>query len=506
MENTTHMDYACRVAGAVFNLLCCDDYGRADSISRRFNISRSTLYRKKNLFLGLFSGAGRPEKTAPSVADFKKRLEESQRKVEELNREIEKHKQARAAEIAKVTFLLIAVGLSGRVIAWILRMAFGLKANHSGILKQTKQYAAIATKLMQDYFHPCAKIVAIDEVFVEQLAVFVAVASRSLLICNASVYNRRTEKNWSSFLDEMENMEGTVSDRGRSILAAVGKRENHTHQSDLFHCKHTITPELSKLQTQCYGLINKEEQARQKLEKRKASGKDTRGAACTLRAVKNRCAEKIELFDHLEQAVNLAFDALRLSNGSTFNRSEQTRQTLAFVCDWIAYIHPRWKKVISALEDPHLLRYMDVAHEQIAMIDVDATDAVEREFILATLTRLWEQQAHRRWRGKSVIIPDDVLADLHQRCSNLDSVRDRLFGILENIVKSSSAVECINSRIGFFRYSKKRFSDEFANFICVIHNLTPFLDGKRKGQTPADIENVPLPTKDIFELFGVIHD
>lgn len=504
MEKTMHADYVCRVAGAVFNLLCCDDYGRVDFVSRRFNISRSTLYRKKDLFLELFGSAGRPGRTASSVGDFKKRFEVSERKVGELNREIEKHKQARTAEIAKLTFLLIAVGLSGRVIAWILRTAFGLKANHSGILKQAKQYAAIATKLMQDYFHPCAKIVAVDEVFVEQLPVFVAVAPRSLLVCNASVYGKRTEENWSTFLDEMENMEGTVSDRGRSILAAVGKRENHTHQSDLFHCKHTIMPELLKLETQCYGLINKEEQARQKLEKRKAYCKDVRGAACTLRAAKKKCAEKIELFDHLEQAVKLAFDALRLSNGSTFNRSEQARQTLAFVCDWIACIHPRWKKVISALKDQHLLGYMDVAHEQIAVIDVDATGAVDREFVLATLTRLWEQQAHRRWRGRSVIIPQDVLADLHQRCPNLDSVRDRLFGILENTVKSSSAVECINSRIGFFRYSKKRFSDEFANFICVIHNLTPFLDGKRKGKTPAGIENVPLPTKDIFELFGVI--
>ncbi len=109
MENMMHADYVCRVAGAVFNLLCCDDYGRVDSISRRFNISRSTLYRKKDLFLKLFGRAGRPRRTAPSVPDFKKRFEESERKVGELSREIEKHKQARTAEIAKLTFLLIAV-------------------------------------------------------------------------------------------------------------------------------------------------------------------------------------------------------------------------------------------------------------------------------------------------------------------------------------------------------------------------------------------------------------
>ena len=83
--------------------------------------------------LKFFSGAGRPGRTAPSVGDFKKRFEESQRKVGELNREIEQLKQARTAEIAKLTFLLIAVGLSGRVIAWILRTAFGLK--DGGVIK-----------------------------------------------------------------------------------------------------------------------------------------------------------------------------------------------------------------------------------------------------------------------------------------------------------------------------------------------------------------------------------
>jgi len=87
----------------------------------------------------------------------------------------------------------------------------------------------------------------------------------------------------------------------RWLLALLisGMQQHHTHQSDLFHCKHTIMPELLKLETQCYSLINKEEQARQKLEKRKAYCKDIRGAVCTLRAAKKTYAEKIGLFDHL---------------------------------------------------------------------------------------------------------------------------------------------------------------------------------------------------------------
>lgn len=129
---------------------------------------------------------------------------------------------------------------------------------------------------------------------------------------------------------------------------------------------------------------------------------------------------------------------------------------------------------------------------------------MEREYVLAALTFYWEQQAPRRWRGKAVVVPKNVLAELKQCCQNLEQVMEELFEILEDVPRASSAVECINSRIGFFRYGKKRFNDDFANFICVMHNLTPFLDGKRKGKSPVDIEGITLPTTDIFELFDVI--
>ncbi len=500
-----YADYTCNVAGAMYNLLLCDDYGRIKFLTRHFGISRSTLYRKKTAFEELFKDPGRPSlgevQLAPSLEE---QLEEATRTIALLGQEVELGQERRSVEISRIRFLLIATGLSGRLIAWILRMAFDVKSNHTDILKLTQQFSSIATTLMQTYFHPCATTAAIDEVFIENLPIFIAVTPQSLLICNAGVYEKCTEKNWSSFLGEMENLTGTVSDRGRSILAAVGKLEDHSHQSDHFHCKHTIMKELRKIEARCYSLITQEEMAMKKLEKCKLAGKDARGAAAALRTASKKCTEEIELFDNLEQAVKFGFDALTLSNGLCFNSSTDARQDLDFVCEWITHIHPQWKKVISAFNDPHLLEYMDLAHEHIKGIHVDTTCILEREYILATLTRLWEEQARKRWRGKDVKIPETILTDLSRTCTNLWQVCRQLFEILENTSKSSSAVECINSRIGFFRYSKKRFSDDFANFICAIHNLTPFRDGKRKGKSPAEIENVELPTNDIFELFGVI--
>jgi hypothetical protein len=146
---------------------------------------------------------------------------------------------------------------------------------------------------------------------------------------------------------------------------------------------------------------------------------------------------------------------------------------------------------------------MEKVHDALKKITVKGINPLDREYVFAVLISLWEEQAPRRWRGKEIIIPKKVRTDLKRCCPNLDSLCQELFKVLKSIPKASSAVECINSRIGFFRYSKKRFNDEFANLISVVHNLTPFLDGIRKGKSPAQIEKVKLPTMDIFELFEV---
>ena len=89
------------------------------------------------------------------------------------------------------------------------------------------------------------------------------------------------------------------------------------------------------MEKKCYGLITKEEQARINLEKCKAAGKGARKSAAKLRRVREACVTAIECFDNLEQAIDMAFDALRLSHGITLNNEKQARQTLEFVCEWI---------------------------------------------------------------------------------------------------------------------------------------------------------------------------
>lgn len=127
----------------------------------------------------------------------------------------------------------------------------------------------------------------------------------------------------------------------------------------------------------------------------------------------------------------------------------------------------------------------------------------DRQFVLVTLAQLWQDQAQHRYRGKSVIIPERIQHQLQSRCANLSEVQTHLFRVMDQLHRASSGVERVNSRAGFYRYSKRRFSGDFANLIAVWHNLSPFEDGKRARQSPAQILNIKLPSYDLFEPFNV---
>ncbi len=117
--------YACNVAGAVFNWLCSNDYGRGEFICRYFRISRSTLYRKVTSFRhALCNTPGHPPKdeTQTSIRQLKKKCSILKSENDDLVRALKEQHKRYEQNIRKLTFMLIAIGLSGRVITWILEI------------------------------------------------------------------------------------------------------------------------------------------------------------------------------------------------------------------------------------------------------------------------------------------------------------------------------------------------------------------------------------------------
>lgn len=480
-------------------------YGRIQWVSKHFGISRPTLYRIRNTFLQkVCQGPGRRCKSPlqrqedAKQADLRQKFAELQRQLEQTQIRLD-----RAQNLA--LFWLIARGLPARGIAQFLRDCFGVPANRTDILAMTKQYAQKATDLMKTHFWPLATDVDLDEIFVEGDPLYIATDPKSMAIVKTAMEDERTTDVWSRFLQDMPNLSRTTSDRGQAILGAVQKRPSLNHQSDTFHLKSLLHNELNIMEKRCYGLIAQEADLLHRQNNTFSKGRDGRKLGRWCRVMKDKTATAIAQFDELEQAVHVAFDALRLTTAQeTFNTSTRARESLDLTRTWIHEHMPKgWKRVKSALQDPALFTFLDELHAALPAIRVDAVYPGDRESILVSLARLWEQQAPQRYRGRPVVIPQSIEQDLLTRCRNLPEIKNDLFALLDSIHRASSAVECINSRVGFYRYSKRRFSTDFANLIAIWHNLTPFEDGKRAHQCPARILGAKLPSYDIFELFNV---
>jgi hypothetical protein len=494
------------VASALRNILQPQPtYGRIQWVSKHFGISRPTLYRIRNAFLKeVCQGPGRGSKSPHQrqeealQAEQRQMIAEFQRQLEQMQGRLDRAKN-------RALFWLIARGLSARGIGQFLRDCFEVPANRTDILAMTEQYAMRATELMKTHFWPLATDVDLDEIFVEGDPLYIATDPKSMAIVKTAMEEERTTDAWSRFLQDLPNLSRTTSDRGQAILGAVQKRSSLNHQSDTFHLKFLLHNELNIMEKRCYGLIAQEAELLHRQNKTFSKGRDGRKLGRWCRVIKDKTAVAIAQFDEIEQAVHVAFDALRLTTAQkTFNTSTRARESLDLARICInEHIPKGWKRVKSALQDPALFTFLDELHAALPAIRVDAVHPGDRESILVSLAWFWEQQAPHRYRGRPVVIPQSIEQDLLTRCRNLPEVKRTLFGLLDSIHRASSAVECINSRVGFYRYSKRRFSTDFANLIAIWHNLTPFEDGKRAHQCPARILGAKLPSYDIFELFDV---
>jgi hypothetical protein len=82
-----------------------------------------------------------------------------------------------------------------------------------------------------------------------------------------------------------------------------------------------------------------------------------------------------------------------------------------------------------------------------------------------------------------------------------DEIKEQILKELDEIVQSSSIVECINSIVRpYINNTKSQISQELLNLIMFYHNHRRYKAGKRKGKTPHEILTGQTQTKDWLDL------
>jgi hypothetical protein len=159
---------------------------------------------------------------------------------------------------------------------------------------------------------------------------------------------------------------------------------------------------------------------------------------------------------------------------------------------------PEWGKVRRFLSDPRTLRPLDWVHAQLA-------HAVGEPLLCEALVRLWsfneamkDAPDHRRARLAQLAILEQVV------CQRLwpewQAAYPRVDEILRQVVRASSAVECVNSVVRMHQARHRHVSQGMLDLKRLYGNCRVFRHGKRRGACPYELLGLKLPTYDWWTL------
>ena len=159
-------------------------------------------------------------------------------------------------------------------------------------------------------------------------------------------------------------------------------------------------------------------------------------------------------------------------------------------------------KSISKIQD-RLFYFYNVAEKILQELKKE-TDS----FVLELICLYWQidkrvvKTKNNKTAMRIAIYASHILADIKELTGdNFEMIFDKTIEKLNNIVQSSSAIECINSILRpYLNTCKNQPTQEFLNLFMFYHNHRRFKAGKRKGKTPIELFTGKKQDKNWLEL------
>ena len=146
-----------------------------------------------------------------------------------------------------------------------------------------------------------------------------------------------------------------------------------------------------------------------------------------------------------------------------------------------------WAKVRRMLVDPRTLTFLDRMHRQLA--EMEPNESLRRE-----LAHLWWLRRQRRLGTDDPLLQSCILVQ-QVLCERLgvkwrESYR-QVVGVIRQVVRASSLVECMNSVIRMHQARHRQVSQPMLDLKRLYWNCRPFREGRRRGRSPYSILGLP---------------
>jgi len=402
---------------------------------------------------------------------------------------------------------MAVLGNSDTEIATLLAAVGGRWLSHETIAATIREAGALARAAFARHFSGVGTVAAVDEIFLGQAPLLLAVEPLSLLISGLRLAPGRSGEDWKPVFLEMGELLRALADGGKGIAKAASEA-GVSLQADLFHLLRPGWNWLASYEKTCARKARAEQEAEgayQKAlgdaKKNKSKKKERACASARQRRDDARKAHDEALGEwcrigDLLETVRGAFD--RVKPDGKLNTASHARRV---VTEALAAMRQTTEGQRLASKLGGVLRAPAFAF----LVTLEAG-----------LNHLGLEQLGPNPQPKLGRLVAETVAwrDAHKEAvewlegastgSLADEVELEVIRVVDQAARSSSYVECVNSRIRLVQVARKHLSEDFIYLLAVYHNMKPFGRGTvRASSTPAKLAGIELPTNDWIELLDL---
>ncbi len=478
------------------NLLGHGGYGREKFLEERYSLSRSEFWDVRQRILEALGPlpSGRPrqllgeDSTGPCAG-----CQEKEARIQAL---VAGHAAERERGSRRLTVQAAVLPCSLSGIGLLQEAAFGDSPSAETLRTRIVAASERAATVMESL--PWAEKIrqlAADELFAGNTPILGCVEPRSMAVPVLQRGPDRTGETWQKVFAKFPNLSEVASDQGTGILAAVLAR-GLLSVGEPFHALVDLSKCLAKLESEAYRRIADEYDARKVLEERKSLELGAKRAAQHYRKARQTAAKAIARFDRARRARPLLRNAIEPFDAEgkwlSYEKSaEMIGEGLAILREVEA---PHRKRVARAFDPDRILTFKAIIEAPIdCEEDLPSCLSVEDFIDVAMMAKRpcpTESLAAVRWG-----ILRTLDAALEREHPAWPQHRARIQDAVENLFRGSSWAESINSRIRVDQQVLKHLGNKFLALLALAHNATPFRGGKRRGKSPLQILEIPLPAE-----------
>jgi hypothetical protein len=335
---------------------------------------------------------------------------------------------------------------------------------------------------------------ALDEMFSQGNPVLAGVDLDSGFLFSLALRESRSGDDWAEVLETAKaqglDLLKVVKDAAQGIAAGVSSVFPEAEQrDDCFHAFYRMAKLKQYLERQGYGAISREQEAREKLEKIRRTGKgNLEQAEEELVSAKQKCVEALELHDGFETAMREVMEAMEFIDLETgrIRSAEEMETAIKAAADKMLILNHKHcvkeGKYIGNRAGGLALYMGEMKNELDTLAELYGDTPIRLAGLVFRLThelhiqnRPWDRRRDEEHLLGALAMLQDTADD------NTHAVLSAVKEVIRRRHRASSAIEGFNAALRPFLYVHKGVTDGFLELFRAYHNLKTRRWGRHKG-------------------------